>query len=73
MYFGGIRIMKQGKKKDDYSFEFLYDKSKKSKSGKKGDKHKKNKDIEMDYMKRQLIKNTDMNMLLIMKIVNYRG
>ena len=41
MYFGGIRIMKQGKKKDDYSFEFLYDKSKKSKSGKKGDKHKK--------------------------------
>lgn len=48
MYFGGIRIMKQGKKKDDYSFEFLYDKSKKSKSGKKGDKHKKNKDIEMD-------------------------
>ena len=51
MYFGGIRIMKQGKKKDDYSFEFLYDKSKKSKSG----------------------KNTDMNMLLIMKIVNYRG
>ena len=21
MYFGGIRIMKQGKKKDDYSFE----------------------------------------------------
>ena len=48
MYFGGIRIMKQGKKKDDYSFEFLYDKSKKNKSGKKGDKHKKNKDIEMD-------------------------
>jgi hypothetical protein len=35
MYFGGIKIMKQSKKKEDYSFEYLYDKDKKSKNNKK--------------------------------------
>ena len=35
MYFGGIRIMKQGKKKDDYSFEFYTIKVKKAKAVKR--------------------------------------
>ena len=30
--------MKQSKKKEDYSFEYLYDKDKKSKNNKKNDK-----------------------------------